>query len=63
MTPQFFTYEFNEAYMWYGDSDGILNTDVGWVHVDFGVRPVINLKSNVEIVDGNGFVNSPYVIK
>ena len=29
----------------------------------FGVRPVINLKSNVEISGGIGTVNDPYVIK
>ena len=34
-----------------------------WVASGFGVRPVINLKSNVEISGGIGTVNDPYVIK
>ena len=29
----------------------------------FGVRPVINLKSDIEMTSGNGTVSNPYVIK
>ena len=37
----------------------------GWepVNYSYSVRPVINLKNNVEISSGIGTVNDPYVIK
>ena len=28
-----------------------------------GVRPVINLSSDVEIISGDGTINNPYVVK
>ena len=30
--------------------------------MDFGVRPVINLRSNIKITSGNGTSDSPYVV-
>ena len=41
-------------------SDGRLSND--YVHSTRGVRPVINLKANVQITGGNGSSSSPYVI-
>ncbi len=40
----------------------------GYLHVThdltgLGVRPVINLASNVEVTSGNGTINNPYIIK
>ena len=33
-------------------------------HIEYSkTRPVINLKSNVQIIRGNGTKNNPYVIK
>ena len=33
-----------------------------WVSNSFGVRPVINLKANTQITEGNGTVSNPYII-
>ena len=35
---------------------------IGYVSYSFGVRPVINLKSDVQISSGNGTSSNPYVI-
>ena len=34
----------------------------GWVNDTFGVRPVINLKSDVKITGGTGTANDPFVV-
>ena len=42
------------------DSDGDLGT---WlVYITIGVRPVINLKSNIQFSEGNGTSTNPYVV-
>ena len=47
---------------WYVYSNGYLTSSVVGVF-SAGIRPVINLKSTVEITSGNGTSSSPYVIK
>ena len=42
------------------DSDGSLN--YSWVNNSFGVRPVINLRSDITILSGDGTSSNPYVI-
>jgi len=37
--------------------------DGGWVSSGYGIRPVINLKSTVEISSGIGSINEPYIVK
>ena len=50
-------YSLSSASVWLVD-------DHGYVDIEFGVRPAINLKSTAEIIDGgNGTLNNPYVIK
>ena len=43
-------------------SKGGLSTDVNVGWADGGVRPVVNLKSSVQITGGNGSSSNPYVI-
>jgi len=50
----------SHAYVW-REGAGIF--DGGSVYDAFGVRPVINLVSNVQITGGNGTKTNPYVIK
>ena len=45
-----------------GSLDGNMQGYNGVTNI-FGVRPVINLKANVQITDGNGTSYSPYVIE
>ena len=44
----------------YYSYDGLVS-DTGDEHD--GVRPVINLSSDVEIISGDGTINNPYVVK
>ena len=55
-------YGFNgsSAYVFYVNSSGDLYYN--GVYVTYGVRPVINLKADVQITGGNGSSGSPYVI-
>ena len=48
------------ARAWGVDGDGY--ADYGDVDTGCGVRPVVNLKSTVEIIGGDGQLNTPYVI-
>ena len=59
MTPDYF----NETTASVGDVNygGIL--DANMVSYNMCVKPVINLKSNIEMINGNGTINHPYVIK
>ena len=55
-------YERFTAGHWFVHGDGYLYGN--WAWYDSGdVRPVINLKSNVEITEGNGTVTTPYIVK
>ena len=58
MSPRFFTGGF--ARVCYVILDG--NFGGSGVHDTFGVRPVINLKSSVQITGGDGSSGNPYVI-
>jgi len=59
LTPAFFAY--NNAGIYRVDSSGILNEDIVSL-AGVGVRPVINLKANIEFT-GDGSINNPYQIK
>ena len=54
-------YNFPYACVFFVYLGGSLSNDS--VHNAWGVRPVINLKANVTISDGNGTSNSPYVVE
>ena len=58
MSPYYF--HGSSAYVFYVWSDGSLGNNT--VNVTRGVRPVINLKSSVQITGGNGSRGNPYVI-
>jgi len=51
------------AYEWRVSNEGHLNGGGVQNFKSRGVRPVINLKSSVEIISGDGTSNNPYVIK
>ena len=62
MTPSYFYKSDNTARVWQLRVVGNLYHWTG-VDVSQGIRPVINLKANVEITDGIGTINDPYIIK
>ena len=57
MSPALFIGVANVFYVY---SSGFLNNN--WVNCAFGVRPVVNLKADVQIIDGDGTAENPYVI-
>lgn len=62
MTPSYFYKSDNTARVWQLRVVGNLYHWTG-VDVSQGIRPVINLKANVEITGGIGTINNPYIIK
>ena len=58
MSPFYFYSSYATALVWYVHSTGNFIWD--WTASENGVRPVINLKSNIEIISGNGTASSPY---
>lgn len=62
MTPSYFYKSDNTARVWQLRVVGNLYHWTG-VDVSQGIRPVINLKANVEITGGIGTINDPYIIK
>ena len=62
MTPSNFNANTDSAYSFCLRDNGV-SGDGNNVSSNFGIRPVINLASNVEIESGIGTVNDPYVIK
>ena len=59
MSPNMFDPWLGNAYVWAIRVDGQLVTG-NFVSVSIGVRPVINLKSNVKITKGTGTASNPY---
>lgn len=60
MSPSSFRADYAYALVWYVYSDGSLNATL--TSGTIGVRPVINLKANIEITSGNGTKNAPYIV-
>ncbi len=61
MSPISFYIGYSCVYDWRVMSNGELYS--ACLYHELGVRPVINLASNVEITSGNGTSTSPYVVK
>ena len=61
MSPYRFNPSGSASSVWYVGGTG--NFDYGWVPGGNGVRPVINLKSDVEISGGIGTINDPFIVK
>ena len=61
MSPYRFNPSGSASSVWYVGGTG--NFDYGWVSGGNGVRPVINLKSDVEISGGIGTINDPFIVK
>ena len=61
MSPGYFNSDYTAAIEFYLSSDGIAFNN--WVTYTFGVRPVINLRSDVQISGGIGTQNEPFVVK
>ena len=59
MTPHSYDSSWSVNRIWYVDSTGGI---YGTYVMDFGVRPVINLRSDIKITSGNGTSDSPYVV-
>ena len=61
MSPSYFSHSNSTSNVW--NVGGAGGFGGNWVASGRGVRPVINLKANVEISGGIGTVNDPFVIK
>ena len=62
MSPSLFNLPYTFGVVWRVDPGGLLYqwNDVG---NSFGLRPVINISSNVLISQGDGTVENPFVLK
>ena len=62
LSPSYFDSNNSDANVWYVMPSGSLNP---WndVTFSFGVRPVINLRADVQITKGDGSALSPFVVK
>ena len=62
MSPSHFNSTYGYARVWFVNSRGILNP---WNRLSFayGLRPVINLRSDILISSGDGSVENPYQLK
>ena len=62
MSPSIFNAGYGNAGAWYFHGSGYLYL---WTFVtsNYGVRPVINLKSDVKITGGIGIANDPFVVE
>ena len=61
MSPAYFRASDGNNREWNISSSGYLGAS--WTSNSFGIRPVINLKADVEISGGTGTSNDPFVIK
>ena len=61
MSPSDFNSWYGYAGVWRVDGDGNLHNS--WTTNTLGVRPVINLKSEISLSKGDGSVNNQYTIK
>ena len=61
MTPSYFSESVSQACVWYYNSSGGLES---WYFTAgfFGIRPVINLRSDVKISKGDGTALNPYQV-
>ena len=61
MTPSYFSESVSQSCVWYYNSSGSLES---WFFTAgfFGIRPVINLRSNVKISKGDGTILNPYKV-
>ena len=61
MSPCNFSPSNSSSYVWYVSGTGFFS--YRWVTDGYGVRPLINLKSDVEISGGIGTINDPFIVK
>ena len=61
MSPAFFDKINGQSFVWVQSSSGIVY-NWSWVAGNTGIRPVINLKSDVKITGGTGTANDPFVV-
>lgn len=62
MSPAIFTTWNAVSILWNVGANGYINS-TSWTSSKFGIRPVINLKKDTLISEGNGTKANPYVIK
>ena len=61
MSPSYFNSYGTNVSAWYMLSSGVINPWYG-VSSSFGIRPVINLRSDIKITKGAGTALNPYVV-
>ncbi len=61
MSPQYFN---SSAFVFYVSNGGYLRFDYGFVDYTYGLRPVINLKSDIsfESNDADGTIDKPFIV-
>ena len=62
MTQSYYNVDVKCNYIWNLYPDGKLDDKFSYF-TDSSIRPVINLKANVEITGGIGTINDPYIVK
>ena len=60
MSPAYFDSPLAYARIWYIHATGY--THGHWANASYGIRPVINLSSDIEISEGDGTKNNPYTV-
>ena len=60
LSPAYWSANYAASYAWYFYSPGELHSINP--SLNFGIRLVINLKSNIQFKSGSGSENNPYVI-
>ena len=63
MSPSKFYVAHDTAYEWAFNNVGYLSNWWGASFANYGVRPVINLKSDVKITEGIGTANDPFIVE
>lgn len=62
MTPGYFASNYGFALVWYVHANGYVEPNKNGIATELGIRPVVNLKSDIKIVSGNGSKDNPYVV-
>ena len=52
---------YDENNSWYISEDGLISYSDN--NIKHGIRPIITLKNNIELINGNGTIDNPYIIE
>lgn len=63
LTPYYYNAENGNDYAFLLDQNGSLNNDYHVYNYGVSSRPTVTIKSNIQILSGDGTQNNPYVIE